>query len=140
MKQSLLFFVFVLALYSCSSDDDGNPLASDPILGEWQLEAVEVGGTNVDLQECEDLETYFFNVDFSFRAESFEFNLIVEECVLNAFVEGAWGKNEEGTYFTNTSGTQNNFSASFLEEESVLSISSSDPLSGLQETRSYRKQ
>ncbi len=139
MKYFFVLFIAIATLASCSNDENGM-LAEDPIVGEWKLESIEFGETSVELQECEDLETYFFNLDFSFRAERFEFNLIVEECVLNALVEGAWGKNEEGTYFTNTSGNQVDFSASFQEEESLLRIISTDPLSGLQEARTYRKQ
>lgn len=139
MKHFIIPFFAFLLLISCKSDDDAT-LAEDSIVGKWQLEAIDAGDSSVDLQVCEDLETYFFNPDFSFRAERFKFNLIVEECVLNAFVEGAWGTSNEGTYFTNTTGTQNNFATSFSEEETLLQITISDPLSGLQEIRSYRKQ
>lgn len=138
--KNLALLLFLTLFISCSDDDDASNVSDDPIVGEWRLESISLDGTSIELQECQDLETYFFNEDFSFRAEAFEFNTIVEDCVLNAFTEGAWGILESGGYFTNTTGTQNNFNASFLEEENVLRITSSDPLSGLQENREYRRQ
>lgn len=134
-----LALVFLSFCFSCSSDDD-LPSNDDVIIGEWRLIEVSEGNNSIPLQECEDLETFIFNADFSFRAEVYEPVEGEQDCAIANFSEGAWGTNSDGQYFTNTSGTNFPFQAQFSADQSEMTIIIENPDAGIDERRTYQRQ
>lgn len=139
---SLVFsFIFlVTTLLSCSSDDDSLAANDDVIIGEWRLIQIEESGADIPLQACQDLETFIFNEDFSFRSEVYEAVEGEQECAIANFSEGAWGKNSNNQYFTNTSGTNFPFVAQFSADQTEMTIVIENPDAGINERRTYERQ
>ncbi|GGE40384.1 lipocalin family protein [Psychroflexus planctonicus] len=129
-----------LTVLSCSSDDDSPAANDDVIIGEWRLIQIQENDTEIPLQECDNLEAYFFNEDFSFRAEIYEPVSGEEECTIANFSEGVWGKNSNNQYFTNTSGTNFPFVAQFSAEQTEMTIVIENPEAGIDERRTYQRQ
>lgn len=141
MKYFNLVFSFLFlatGLFSCSSDDDNLAANDDVIIGEWRLIQIEENGTEIPLQACQDLETFIFSEDFSFRSEVYE--AVDGECVIANFAEGAWGKNSNNQYFTNTSGTNFPFIAQFSADQNEMTIVIENPEAGIDERRTYERQ
>lgn len=134
-----LAIIILIICFSCSSDDD-TPINEDVIIGEWKLSEVEQNGIGITLQECQDLETFIFNEDFSFRAETYEPVDGEQDCVMANFSEGAWGTFSNGQYFTNTSGSNFPFTAQFSSDQNEMSIIIENPDAGINESRTYLRQ
>lgn len=134
-------FIFLATiLIACSSDDDSPAANDDVIIGEWRLIQIEENGIDIPLEECDELETYFFNADFSFRAEVFGPVMEEEDCAIENFSDGVWGKNSNDEYFTNTSGTNFPFVAQFNENQSEMTIVTENSDLGFNERRTYERQ
>ena len=139
---SLVFSIILISTFflACSNDDDSTAVNEDVIVGEWRLAQVIEGGIDVPLQTCDLLETYFFNADFSFRAEAYEPDQGTQECVISNFTEGVWGKSNNDQYFTNTSGDNFPFVAEFSDDEIEMTIVIVNTDFGINERRTYEKQ
>ena len=135
---SLIFLGFVQ--FSCSSDDDASAANEDRIIGEWRLIKKEENQIEIPLDDCDDLETYIFNADFSFRAEVYAPAMGEDGCSIANFSEGVWGTNANNQYFTNTSGTNFPFTAEFSSDENEMSIIIENSAAGIDESRTYQRQ
>lgn len=66
MKKTILLFVAIISLNSCSSDDDNGTQnntenAAQLILGTWNLVSSTEDGVSLNLTECDFQETYSFD-------------------------------------------------------------------------------
>lgn len=134
------FIFLATTLIACSNDDDSPATNDDVIIGEWRLIQVVENGVDMPLQQCQDLDTFIFNEDFSFRSEVYEAVEGEQECTIANFSEGVWGKNSNDEYFTNTSDTNFPFVAQFNENQSEMTIVIENSDLGINERRTYERQ
>lgn len=84
LTQLVVLFAISLA-FSCSSDDGGDSVSGDPIVGKWKFMSSTENGAPLVLDACDLMETSTFNANGTFIAEDYE--LENGNCVLQSFNE-----------------------------------------------------
>ncbi len=101
----LLSVVFLITLFSCSGDDDGNSTSGDLIIGKWKQISETENGTPQELTSCDLLEMTEFKTNGEFIAE--DRDLVNGECVLDdpsepgITIDSKWEKLGSNSYRVN---------------------------------------
>ncbi|WP_075341294.1 hypothetical protein [Tenacibaculum agarivorans] len=103
MYKYVLTICAIVALLSCSSDDENSSNVNDPILGKWNLFSID----NVEQPDCEKMSTIEFKTNNSTVSETFQ--TVNTDCIK---IEGTntWENKGESLYTFNNIESQIEFS------------------------------
>lgn len=138
MKKLVKLFsvLAVTILFSCSSDNDGNSVSGDPIVGEWKFMSGTENGVPQVLTECDLLEKSIFKSNGEFVAE--DYDLVDGVCTLQELNEPGltvtmeWEKvadnSYEITFFANGVATPTKiaFTSVFSDNNNTVTITATE--------------
>ncbi len=87
---------FLITLFSCSNNDE---IQANSIVGEWTLVSKTISGTQVPINECEELFVLTIKPDNTLFTQ-FNTDNIPDECRTINFVGLEWEKISENLYQT----------------------------------------
>lgn len=110
---------------ACSSDDDGgnnNDLNNDPIVGSWKYTGLIEDGEEVEISECDMLDTMVFNADGTFTSRTHYDS--DSGCGIDSEGPGIWENKGEGDYvfMYESDEDEYEFEITFSNNNNTLSI------------------
>ncbi len=97
MKNKFLILSLLVSSFfiACSSDDDGGN-NNDPIVGSWKYTGLIEDGEEIEISECDMLDTMVFNTDGTFHSSTYYDS--DSGCELDSEGPGTWENKGEGDY------------------------------------------